>query len=275
MMEATLRYGSSNFWRAPMMLCGTAAHSLAATNSLDASVIRALGQQGVSVSADALGAYAGFAFGPAVATSIPCFSRGQQVARAQLALHVRPRRERALARDARVLVEQRIDDLGPEMGHADVVDVGERQHHPGVDRRRVLRLPGERLAQARGDDLVRLARFGHAGRVVVGQDDGRGIARQRLLDHFARVHAGAVHRAAEQLVEADQAMPAVEKQAAEHLVWAVAQSGNEEIPAVGRGADGLPGLIVDQYNNTIVFQISTLGMERMKDGLLKVLQSAF
>jgi 23S rRNA (cytosine1962-C5)-methyltransferase len=36
-------------------------------------------------------------------------------------------------------------------------------------------------------------------------------------------------------------------------------------------ADSLPGLIVDQYNDTIVFQISTLGMERMKEGLLKVL----
>lgn len=36
-------------------------------------------------------------------------------------------------------------------------------------------------------------------------------------------------------------------------------------------ADGLPGLIVDQYNDTIVFQISTLGMERMKEGLLKIL----
>ncbi|MDP3729972.1 MAG: class I SAM-dependent rRNA methyltransferase [Candidatus Omnitrophota bacterium] len=36
-------------------------------------------------------------------------------------------------------------------------------------------------------------------------------------------------------------------------------------------ADGLPGLIVDQYDDTIVFQISTLGMERMKEGLLKVL----
>ncbi|MDO8535656.1 MAG: class I SAM-dependent rRNA methyltransferase [Candidatus Omnitrophota bacterium] len=36
-------------------------------------------------------------------------------------------------------------------------------------------------------------------------------------------------------------------------------------------ADGLPGLIVDQYNDTIVFQISTLGMERMKEGLLQVL----
>ena len=36
-------------------------------------------------------------------------------------------------------------------------------------------------------------------------------------------------------------------------------------------ADGLPGLIVDQYDNTIVFQISTLGMERMKEGVLKAL----
>jgi len=36
-------------------------------------------------------------------------------------------------------------------------------------------------------------------------------------------------------------------------------------------ADGLPGLIVDQYNDTIVFQISTLGMERMKEGLIRVL----
>ena len=36
-------------------------------------------------------------------------------------------------------------------------------------------------------------------------------------------------------------------------------------------ADNLPGLIVDQYNDTIVFQISTLGMERMKEDLLKIL----
>ncbi len=36
-------------------------------------------------------------------------------------------------------------------------------------------------------------------------------------------------------------------------------------------ADGLPGLIVDQYKDTIVFQVSTLGMERMKEGVLKAL----
>ena len=36
-------------------------------------------------------------------------------------------------------------------------------------------------------------------------------------------------------------------------------------------ADSLPGLIVDQYNDTIVFQIATLGMERMKETVLKIL----
>ena len=36
-------------------------------------------------------------------------------------------------------------------------------------------------------------------------------------------------------------------------------------------ADNLPGLIVDQYNDTLVFQVSTLGMERMKEGILKAL----
>jgi len=39
-------------------------------------------------------------------------------------------------------------------------------------------------------------------------------------------------------------------------------------------ADGLPGLVVDQYNDTIVFQISTLGMERMKESVLKILADA-
>jgi len=36
-------------------------------------------------------------------------------------------------------------------------------------------------------------------------------------------------------------------------------------------ADGLPGLVVDQYKDTIVFQVSTLGMERLKDSVIKIL----
>lgn len=35
--------------------------------------------------------------------------------------------------------------------------------------------------------------------------------------------------------------------------------------------DGLPGLIVDKYRNTLVLQIYTLGMDRLKDFLIKIL----
>ena len=69
----------------------------------------------------------------------------RQPARAQLGLHVDPRRERALARDPRVLVEERVEDLRPEVGHPDVVDVGEREADARLDRRRIL---GDRLILA-------------------------------------------------------------------------------------------------------------------------------
>lgn len=36
--------------------------------------------------------------------------------------------------------------------------------------------------------------------------------------------------------------------------------------------DGLPGLIVDRYGDILVFQIGTLGMERLKDEVLEALQ---
>lgn len=37
---------------------------------------------------------------------------------------------------------------------------------------------------------------------------------------------------------------------------------------VSSEADSLPGLIVDLYNNTVVFQITTLGMERLKNEII-------
>jgi hypothetical protein len=53
--------------------------------------------------------------------------------RAQLGLHIRPRRERALARDARVLVEQRVDDLRAQVAHPDVVHIRKREAHARLD----------------------------------------------------------------------------------------------------------------------------------------------
>jgi 23S rRNA (cytosine1962-C5)-methyltransferase len=40
-------------------------------------------------------------------------------------------------------------------------------------------------------------------------------------------------------------------------------------------ADGMPGLVVDRYADTIVFQIHTAGMERMKEMVVKAIQEAF
>lgn len=47
----------------------------------------------------------------------------------------------------------------------------------------------ERIAQAAGDQLVRLARLGDAGRVIVGKDHGRRIVGERLPHDLARMNA--------------------------------------------------------------------------------------
>ena len=69
---------------------------------------------------------------------------------------------------------------------------------------------GERFLDALGDQFVGLTRFRDAGRVIVRDDDRGGIALQSQLDDLARMHAGAVDRAAKQLIEGDQAMAIVE-----------------------------------------------------------------
>lgn len=92
----------------------------------------------------------------------------------------------------------------------------------------------QRIAQSPGDELVRLARLGDSRRMVVRKDHRRRVVRECLPHDFARMHAGAVDRAAEELVEGDQAMAVVEVQAAEHLVRPVAQLGDEELGRVAR-----------------------------------------
>jgi hypothetical protein len=54
--------------------------------------------------------------------------------------------------------------------------------------------------------------------VVVRQDHRRRIHGQRCLDHLARVHRGLRHRAAEHLLQRDDAVLRIEEQHAEHLV---------------------------------------------------------
>ena len=51
----------------------------------------------------------------------------RQLARAELLLHVDPRRVAALGERARIVVQDLVEDLEAEMAHPDVVDVGERE----------------------------------------------------------------------------------------------------------------------------------------------------
>ena len=57
----------------------------------------------------------------------------RQLVATQLGLHIDPRRKRALAQDARVFVQQRVQDLGAQVGHADLVHIGKGQRQPQLD----------------------------------------------------------------------------------------------------------------------------------------------
>src|SRR5580658_7322445 len=100
---------------------------------------------------------------------------------------------------------------------------------------------GERLLDALGNELIRLARFRDARGMVVSHDDRGRIALQRQLDDLARMHARTVDRAAEQLLEVDEAVALVEIQAAKYFVLEVAELRGEKIagrPRAGQGGSG-------------------------------------
>src|SRR5688572_10239523 len=78
----------------------------------------------------------------------------------------------------------------------------------------------QRLLEAARQQLVRLAGLRRAGRVVVGKDHRRRVRLERRLDDLARIDAGLRQRAAEGLLEADDAVLRVEPDADENLVLA-------------------------------------------------------
>ncbi len=101
---------------------------------------------------------------------------------------------------------------------------------------------GEGVAQPGRDDLVGLRRFGDPGGVVVGQDHGRRVAGEGLLDDLPGVDARPVDRAAEQFLAAGEPVAAVQEQAAEHLVLEVAQPGHQVVAGRPRAAEDRAGL---------------------------------
>jgi len=60
---------------------------------------------------------------------------------------------------------------------------------------------GQGVDQAPCKADIRPARLGNSRRVVVRQDDGRGIVVQGTDDHLARVDTGAIDGAAKQFLE--------------------------------------------------------------------------
>ena len=56
----------------------------------------------------------------------------REVPRAELLLHVDPRRVGTLGERARIVVEDLVEDLEAEVAHPDVVDVGEREAHARI-----------------------------------------------------------------------------------------------------------------------------------------------
>lgn len=81
----------------------------------------------------------------------------------------------------------------------------------------------QRLLQHLGQFSISDAGLGAAGRMVVAQDQRRGVVVQRALHHLSRVDDGVVDGALKQLFETQHSMLGVEKQAAEYLVRLVAQ----------------------------------------------------
>ena len=106
-------------------------------------------------------------------------------------------------------------------------------------------ISAERVAQARVIVAIGLARLGHAGRMVVREDHRGGVVRQATPHDFARMHAGAVDRAAEQFLEGDHAMAVVEEQAGEHLVR-IARA-RRDLQVVGAAPGSVSASAVSQF----------------------------
>src|SRR5579862_853974 len=93
---------------------------------------------------------------------------------------------------------------------------------------------GERLGERAREGLVLDAGLGHARRMVVREDHGRRVVRERVLHDLARVDAGLRERAAEHLVGGDHAVLRIEAYAVEALVGEVLHA-ESQVTAHGGG----------------------------------------
>lgn len=72
---------------------------------------------------------------------------------------------------------------------------------------------------------------------VVVEDDGSGVSYECRFDHLSRVSRGAVDRAAEEILDGNQTVTAVEVQHTEDLVLAGAEVHAEKLAGERRGRE--------------------------------------
>lgn len=80
----------------------------------------------------------------------------------------------------------------------------------------------QNFLQLVGEVDVLAAWIAITGWMVVGQDHGSGIEPQGLLDHFPRMHRGAVYRTTKHLFKGQQSVGTVQKQTGKHFKFVLA-----------------------------------------------------
>jgi hypothetical protein len=86
------------------------------------------------------------------------------------------------------------------------------------------------VAQSAREIRIRGAWFTYPGRVVVREDDGRGIEVQDPFNDFTRMDYRAVDGSFEQGFEGNHAMSGIEEDRAKHLTRAMSKLRDKEAP---------------------------------------------
>jgi len=91
------------------------------------------------------------------------------------------------------------------------------------------------------DAFICLAGLGDTRRVIVRQNDRRGVDGEGFFDDFSRIDTGAIYRPPKHLVETQHPVTVVQIQATEQLVAQVPHPRLQESTRVIRAADSLAG----------------------------------
>ena len=98
---------------------------------------------------------------------------------------------------------------------------------------------GQGVLEALGNAQVGLARFGDPGGMVMSENDGGGAEFEGAAHHFARVDAGAVDGAVEELLVPQHLVAVIEEEAGEDFMGIVVELALDEGPGGLRAGQGV------------------------------------